>query len=244
MRDPDAVRDLLKVLVVDDEPLARERLVRMLARVEAVTVVGEAGNARAALARMATETPDVVLLDIEMPGMDGLELAATPGVPPIVFTTAHVQHAASAFELDAVDFLTKPVRAERLAVALDRARRRLAEGPTVGARAPARALAVHEAATLRFVDPSRVTVFRSRDKYTEFFLDGAELLVRESLDALETRLGDAFLRAHRAALVRADAVRELSTKDGALVARLSDGQSVEVSRRAAPNVRRALGVRR
>ena len=129
MRDPDAARDTLRVLVVDDESLARERLARLLGRIEGVTLAGEAESSRTALAQMVAVAPDVVLLDVEMPGMDGLELAATPGIPPIIFTTAHVQHAASAFELDAVDFLPKPVRAERLEQALERARRRIANGP-------------------------------------------------------------------------------------------------------------------
>ena len=244
MRDPSAARDVLKLLVVDDEQLARERLVRLLERVEGVTVAGQAENARTALACIAALAPDLVMLDIEMPGMDGLELAATPGIPPIVFTTAHVHHAASAFEVDAVDFLPKPVRAERLEKAIERARKRIASGPRAS-RAPARTLAVHEAGAIRFVDTSGVVVFRASDKYTVFTLGGEEQLVRESLDALEVRLGDAFVRVHRSALLRRDAVRELAQDDdGMLVARLSNGESVEVSRRAAPNLRRALGVRK
>ncbi len=244
MRNPSAAGDLLKVLVVDDEPLARERLSRVLERVGGVTVAGEAANAREALAQIATLSPDVVLLDVEMPGMNGLELAATPGIPPIIFTTAHVHFAADAFDLDAVDFLTKPVRAERLERALDRARGRLASGPATPPRTPARTLAVHEGGTILFVDPTTVAVFRARDKYTDFVLDGKELLVRESLDTLEARLGGAFVRVHRSALVRLDAIRELATNDGALAARLADGTVVEVSRRAAPIVRRKMTARR
>ena len=245
MRDPSAARDVLKVLVVDDEPLARERLARLLERVPNVELAGEAGSAREALEKIATLAPDVLLLDVEMPGMDGLELAATPGIPPVVFTTAHVQFAADAFDLDAIDFLPKPVRVERLERALERARRRIAGGPDARSRVPAKSLAVHEAGTIRFVDAAAVALFRARDKYTEFVLDGKELLVRESLDALEGRLGDAFVRAHRSALVRRDAVRELTqSKDGTLVARVEGGATVEVSRRAAPNLRRALGVRK
>ncbi len=233
----------MKVLVVDDELLARERLARMLERIAGVTMAGEAENARVALARIATLAPDVVLLDVEMPGMNGLELAAMPGMPAIIFTTAHVQFATNAFDLDAVDFLPKPVRAERLERALERARRRIASG-TTSPRVPARTLAVHEAGTIRFVDTDVVDVFRARDKYTELAVDGKDLLLRESLDALETRLGDAFVRVHRSALVRRDAIRELVTRGGVLAARLADGSHVEVSRRAAPNLRRALGVRK
>jgi DNA-binding LytR/AlgR family response regulator len=243
VRDPSAA-DVLSVLVVDDEPLARERLARMLERVSGVKLVGEASNAEEALERVATLSPDLLLLDVEMPGMNGLELAATPGIPPIVFTTAHVHFAADAFDLEAVDFLTKPVRADRLERALDRARRRIASGLGSTSRAPARSLAVHEAGTIRFVDAAKVDVFRARDKYTELVVDGRELLLRESLDALEARLGDAFVRAHRSALVRLDAIRELVKGDGTLAARLADGSHVEVSRRAASTVRRALGVRK
>lgn len=137
------------------------------------------------------------------------------------------------------------MRAERLERALERARRRIASAPTEATGAPARTLAVHEAGTIRFVDPANVDVFRARDKYTELVVDGRELLLRESLDALELRLGEGFIRVHRATLVKRDSIRELATgKDGALAARLADGTSVEVSRRAAPIVRRALGVRK
>jgi two-component system response regulator AlgR len=235
---------LLNVLVVDDEPLARARLARVLERIDGVACAGVAENAEIALQRMATLLPDVVLLDIEMPGMDGLELAATPGIPPVIFTTAHVEFATDAFDLDAVDFLAKPVREDRLARALERARRRIALGGATAARTPASRLAVHEAGTIRFVDPRSVVVFRARDKYTEFSVDGKELLVRESLDRLEARLADAgFVRVHRSVLLRQDAVRALAPEKGVLVARLADGTTVEVSRRAAPHLRRALGVR-
>jgi DNA-binding LytR/AlgR family response regulator len=244
VRDPRAASALLRLLVVDDEPLARERLVRLIAGIEGATLAGEAENARAALAQIAKLLPDVLLLDVEMPGMNGLALAATPGIPPIIFTTAHVNLAAEAFDVDAVDFLSKPVRAERLERALERARRRIAAG-AAHARAPAQSLAVHDAGTIQFVDPTSVPIFRARDKYTEFTRDGEELLVRESLDGLEARLGDRFVRVHRAALVRRDAIRELAhAKDGMLVVLLVDGTSVAVSRRAAPRLRRSLGVRK
>ena len=231
----------MRVLVVDDEPLARARLLRLLERIPGVECAGEASSGTAALAQIAALLPDVVLLDIEMPGLDGLELAATPGVPPIIFTTGHVHHAAEAFDLDAVDFLTKPVRQDRLERAFERVRRRTGAVTS----APARKIAVHDGRTVRLVDPAQVVAFRARDKYVDFTLDGAELLLRESLDTLEARLqGAGFVRVHRAALVRSDAIRALVQEEARLVARLADGTNVEVSRRHAPTLRRIVGLRR
>jgi DNA-binding LytR/AlgR family response regulator len=238
----------MRVLVVDDEALARARLIRMLGAMPDVEVVGEAGNGAEALARVADCAPELVLLDIEMPGIDGLAFAEArkDGAPAVVFTTAHVQFAADAFDLDAVDYLIKPVRMERLERALQRVRTRLG--------APARAdhgpgdeayrLVVQGATSARFADARRVAVFRADEKYTMFELDGEEHLLRESLDALEHRLAPlGFLRVHRGALVRRDAIVE-ATRDGASLAlRLASGEQVEVSRRAAPEVRRRLGLR-
>ncbi len=242
MRNSDAATDpRLKVLVVDDEPLARARLLRLLEKVEDVCVVGEAANGDEALAAIARTLPDVLLLDVEMPGLGGLELARTAGIPPVIFTTAHVRFAAEAFDVDAVDFLAKPVRHERLVIAIDKARRRIGKV----SRAPAHRLAVHDGGTVRFVDPREIAVFRARDKYTDFSHEGRELLVRESLDGLEARLaGAGFVRAHRSALVRSDAIRALTSDGDALVLRLVDGSTVPVSRRAAPELRRLLGLRK
>lgn len=238
----------MRVLIVDDEPLARARLMRMLGSVPDVEVVGEAGNGAEALVRVADCAPDLVLLDIEMPGFDGLAFAEArkDATPAVVFTTAHAQFAADAFDLDAVDYLIKPVRQERLERALQRVRTRLGvpAGPGRGPDGEAYRLVVHGAASARFADARRVTVFRAEEKYTRFELDGEEHLLRESLDALERRLEPlGFLRVHRGALVRRDAIVE-ATRDGASLAlRLASDERVEVSRRAAPEVRRRLGLR-
>ena len=231
----------MKILVVDDEQLARARLIRMLANVTDAVVVGEADSGKTALAQIAKLKPDVVLLDVEMPGFDGLALAETPGLPPIIFTTAHVQFAADAFDLDAVDYLVKPVRQDRLERALERVHRRTVKQPPSANHQ----LAVHGAGEVRFVDARRVSAFRAIDKYTEFTLDGEELLVRESLDTLEERLVElGFFRVHRAGLVRLDAVVGLEHEETTLVVRLTDGAQVEVSRRQAAELRRLLGLRR
>jgi DNA-binding LytR/AlgR family response regulator len=231
----------MRILVVDDERLARGRLLRMLARVPDAKVVGEAENGRTALVEIAKLKPDLILLDVDMPGLDGLALAERPGLPPIIFTTAHVRFAADAFDIEAVDFLVKPIRQERLERALERIRRRA--GPA--AASPAHQLTVHGAGSVRFVDARQVTAFRALDKYTGFTIDGEELLVRESLDALAERLADlGFIRVHRAAVVRQDAIAELASEGGVLVAKLTDGSSVEISQRQAPELRRLLGLRR
>jgi DNA-binding LytR/AlgR family response regulator len=227
--------------VVDDEQLARGRLIRMLERIPDVTVVGEADSGATALAQIKQWKPSVVLLDIQMPGVDGLALAETPGMPPVIFTTAHVQFAADAFDLDAVDYLVKPVRQERLARALERVRRR--EGP-LEAPATAYQLAVHETGNVRFVDARQVIAFRALDKYTEVTLGQEKLLVRDSLDALLERFEDlGFVRIHRSALVRRDAIVELLSGADGLSVRLKDGSCVDVSHRQAAQLRRLLGLR-
>jgi DNA-binding LytR/AlgR family response regulator len=176
-----------------------------------------------------------------MPGIDGLALAETPDLPPIIFTTAHVQFAADAFDLDAVDYLVKPVRQDRLVRALDRVRRR--EGPSEQPLA-AHQLAVHEVGNVRFVDARKVVAFRALDKYTEVAIGEDRLLIRESLDALLERFeGLGFVRIHRSALVRRDAIVQLVSDANGLSVRLTDGSSVEVSQRQAAELRRRLGLR-
>ncbi len=229
----------LKILVVDDEAPARGRLIRMLEKIPDTQVIGEAVNGSTALSQIALLKPDVVLLDVEMPGIDGLAVAEHKGLPPIIFTTAHVHFAADAFDLEAVDYLVKPVRQERLERALDRVRRRTPEKPS------SVVLTVHDAKGARFVDSSRVVAFRALDKYTEFTLENEALLVRESLDALEERLAPlGFIRVHRAGLVRKDAVVGLEREGSGWIVKLNDGTAAEVSRRQAPELRRLLGLRK
>lgn len=227
----------MRVLVVDDEPIARARIVRLLRRLEDVEVVGEAENGQEALRLAAELAPDVMLLDVEMPGLDGLAVAETPGVPPVVFTTAHREHAVHAFDADAVDYLLKPIQEERLARALERVRERASRVPAEPWR-----LIVTDGSLKRFVDARQVDCFTSDQKYVVFRLDGEELITRESLDALEARLAPlGFLRASRGALVRRDAIRAWDAAGGGTLV-LDGGERVPVSRRAAPVIRAALGI--
>ncbi len=235
----------MRVLVVDDESLARARLIRMLARIDGVEVVGEAESGHEAL-RMADElAPDLMLLDIDMPGgLDGLGVAEHPGLPPIVFTTAHAQYALEAFEADAHDYLLKPVSKERLARAIEKVRARAAVAPAEALEAgdePWR-LVVTDGTMRVFVDAREVSCFLADSKYVVFRWRGRELLLRESLDALEARLAPlGVLRPHRGALVRKDAVVAFDAAEGGTLV-LADDQRVPVSRRALAAVREALGI--
>jgi DNA-binding LytR/AlgR family response regulator len=245
----------LTVLVADDEALARSRLVRMLSRLPDVQVVAEAASGAEAIERSLEHEPQLLLLDIDMPGGDGFSVAEHIAAPFVVFTTAHAQYAALAFEANAVDYLLKPVVQERLERALERVRERLTARAAIQATRTIRQTAiepsaapeqivVHELGRMRFFDPRTVTRFHAEDKYTTFSMEGAEHLLRESLNALEQRLASVgFVRVHRSELVRLDAVRILEPDSGGALLHLSDGQRVTVSRRFLPALKQALGLR-
>ncbi|HZO11896.1 MAG TPA: response regulator transcription factor, partial [Polyangiaceae bacterium] len=196
--------------MVDDEPVARRRLCRMLAEIPDVVVVGEADNGLDALAEIDRTLPDAVLLDIRMPGLDGLAVAKSrASLPPIIFTTAHDQHAVAAFEACAVDYLLKPVQRQRLERALARARLERGEHARVmkllgelldNQRGNEARVVAREGDTLRVFDASRIPRFYASDKYSVFCSEGREYLLEESLNNLEERLSD-FVRVHRGELV-------------------------------------------
>lgn len=226
----------MKVLVVDDEPPARARLVRLLGELGHHDVA-QAEHADAA--RPLLRQVDVVLLDVNMPGLDGLSLAAMERMAAVVFVTGDPAHAARAFDVEAADFVTKPVTKERLARALSRATRR-AVIPTEAD--PAVRLRVIDGATERYVDARQVDWFRAEQKYVAFTLGGRELLVRDALDELGTRLGEAFVRVHRAHLVRLSAITALDGAGEPAVV-LASGARVPVSRRSIAELRQRLAPR-
>jgi two-component system LytT family response regulator len=242
----------MNVLIVDDEPLARDWLIRLLERMPDVQVLGEATDGAQAVAQAKRLRPDVVLLDIHIPGLNGLEVARSLEDVPFVFTTAHGRYAVEAFELEACDYLLKPIGHAQLATALARARRRrvlheLLRKDDVAAAAltpEAGTLIVRERGVMRIIDARRVTRFRAQDKYTSFRLDGEEFFVRDALDSLEQRLVPlGFLRVHRAELVRRTAILGMTSEPGGGVAlQLADGQVVAVSRRYQAATRRWLGI--
>lgn len=229
----------MKVLVVDDEPVARQRIERLLLQIDPAHDVRQAGSAKEALTAIGTDAPDVLLLDVEMPGVDGLSLAALPTLPPVVFVTAHADRALAAFEVGAIDYLVKPVARERLVEALGRVR---ARGATGQPESEPWRLTVTDGSLRRFVDAREVDCFHADAKYVRFRVAGREHLLRESLDALEARLAShGFVRAHRGALVRRSAVEAFDQADGGTLV-LASGERVPVSRRCLPTVRAALGL--
>lgn len=192
------------VLIVDDEPLARQRLARLLQEHGDFSAVGEAGHGDAALAYLNTQAVDVVLLDIQMPGRNGLEVAAQiqqlKQPPLIIFCTAFEQHALAAFGVDAVDYLLKPVRPEDLSRALNRVKERLFG--RVAHTEPARThISAQTHKGLELIALVDIYACLAEQKYVTVLHAGGETLIDESLKQLEEQFPDLFIRAHRNALV-------------------------------------------
>ena len=198
----------LKVLIVDDESPARERLRSMLAEIADIEVIGEAANGHEALTATSNLNPDVVLLDVRMPGMDGLEAARHLNVleepPAVIFTTAYDQYAVQAFEAHAVGYMLKPVRREQLAASLVRAGR-LTRAQLQKLASGAEARRTHIAARLReglkLIPIEEVQYFLADQKYTTVHHLKGEDLIEDSLRLLEREFSAAFARIHRNALV-------------------------------------------
>jgi len=239
---------MLRVLVVDDEAPARERLCEQLRDLPGVEVCGVAANGREALAAASRAPPNVVLLDIRMPEMDGLEaarhLARLSEPPAVVFTTAYGDHALEAFEADALAYLLKPVRREKLLHALERAaaltNRQLAR--IAGSAGPRRHISALVGGNVRLVPIEAVRCFTADQKYVSVLWPEGEVLIEESLKSLEAELGDAVLRVHRNALVARRHVTGLVRDEAGnwLVTIAGLERGVPVSRRLLASVRRRL----
>jgi two-component system LytT family response regulator len=240
----------LRVLVADDEAIARKRLVRLLGALPDVVLAGECADGEQVLAAVRGGQVDVVLLDIQMPELSGLEaLQLFPaGGPLVIFCTAHAAHAVSAFDVGAVDYVLKPIDGGRLRKALDRARQRLATANPDPAEPPAASvdrLALPTRNGIVLVDPRDVTHAQLADELVTVYASGQAYLSALSLQEIEARLPPpAFVRVHRRALVNLKhIVRLLPNEVGGFVAETSGGHSVEVSRQAARDLRKLLGLR-
>lgn len=213
----------LRILIVDDEAPARTRLRDLLADIAAevpACVVAEAADGVEALERLKETEADVALVDIRMPRMDGIELAQhlvrLPRPPAVIFATAYDQYAVQAFDLSAVDYLLKPVRAARLADALRKASRAPATGEALRRLAPAgrRQLRCHERGGVLLVPVAEVLYFKADRKYVTARTKEREFLLEESLAHLEQEFAGAFLRIHRNCIVARDAVAGFAREHG------------------------------
>lgn len=232
----------LSCLVVDDEPLAAERLAGMISAIPDCKVVAMAGNAEQAFALIVKLRPDLVLLDITMPGENGLDLAKrlqnTEHPPAVVFCTAYDAHALKAFEAQAIDYLLKPVRAERLAESIERVRRlKPIAGPQINVT-PA-FVAASIGGVIRRIDMEDIYYLQADDKYTFAHHRGGEHILDSSLKELEVQFNGRLLRIHRNCLVNPSQLTELRRdQDGHVWAILkSVDRPLEVSRRCAGDLK-------
>lgn len=239
----------LKTLIVDDEPPARARLASLLAEIDGVQLVGEGANGREALELTMDLSPDVVLLDVRMPDMDGLEAArriATMSEPPaVIFTTAYDEYALNAFEAQAAGYLLKPIRKDKLEAALGaclrltRPQLARAESETT---APARRrshVPVRRRDGIRLIPLAEVRCFIADQKYTTVRHEGGDDLIEDSLRLLEEEFPGSFVRIHRSALVSAQHLERIERDpDGQYFVRLRGlPDRLAVSRRMASDLR-------
>ncbi len=245
----------MKILIVDDEALARDRLSQILDDSDEHDVVGEAGNGEQALEIARKSAPDVVLLDIRMPGMNGIETAhhlnSFESPPAIIFTTAYDEYAIEAFDTRAVGYLLKPVRRERLDRALEQAARltniTLSEiAKQSGISDLRKHVCAHTKGELKLIPVRDVICFRADQKYVRVKHRNGEDLIDDSLNHLEQEFADEFVRIHRNALVAVRQIDRLKkTADGQILVTLRESSQDEdsgliISRRHVANVRRRI----
>ncbi len=228
----------IATLIVDDERHARQRLARLLRDHRDIRVIGECENGAAALESIRRERPDLLLVDIEMPGLDGIELAERlpcDDLPIIVFVTAYDEHAIRAFDACALDYLLKPVSAERLAKTLGRVRAHLAARE---AAAPRRKAAPAEPAKFQvrtgqrtlFVAPEEIDWIEADGNYAVLHVGPRSHMLRATMATLETELPHNFLRTSRSAIVNLRRVKELQSAGDNHFAILPDNQRVPITR--------------
>jgi two-component system LytT family response regulator len=224
---------VIRVVIVDDEPIARRGIRQLLAPHKDIEVAGEARHGKEAVRMLKALGPDLVLLDVQMPELDGfavLRQLDPDNVPAVIFVTAYDSFAVRAFESHALDYLVKPVHEARFRDALERARVRLA-------RTPSRRIIVATNGFDLILDVAEIVRIEAEDYYAAIHTGGRRLLIRESLASLENRLDRAqFVRAHRSAIVNLAHVREV--RESAIV--LRDGTQLPVSRRRREQVADAI----
>jgi two-component system response regulator AlgR len=244
----------MKILIVDDEELARQRLEQLVSDIPGCQVIGHAQNGLEAFNLCARLMPDVILMDIRMPGMDGLQAARQINVlettPAIIFTTAYGEFALDAFEANAVDYLLKPIRKERLERALSKAKKISTHdldriSPPVSPEGARTEILCRVRGNLELIPVSEIFYFHADQKYVTIKYYGGEVLTEESLKSLEDEFGERFLRIHRSTLVASEFVVGLEKTGNSnfrVVLRHCD-DVLEVSRRHLPDIRKFLRAR-
>jgi two-component system, LytTR family, response regulator AlgR len=240
----------MNVLIVDDEHLARQRLRKMLSATSEHQIIGEAETGEDALRKTQTSNPDVVLMDIRMPGMDGIEAASyinrMDKPPAIIFTTAFSDHALNAFETHAIDYLLKPIKQSRLEAALDAAKRvnkaqlsQLRNDESDGTR---HKICVKSRGSLELIPLEEIIYFKADQKYVTLRTADQEYLIEESLKNLEDEFSQQFIRIHRNALVAQQMLHGLSKNNEghACISFNEIDDLLEVSRRHLPFIRKKI----
>jgi two-component system LytT family response regulator len=236
----------MRSLIVDDEPLARRELRRLLAEFSWIEIVGEAGDVTEAAARIEALAPELLFLDIQMPGGSGFDLLARlDPLPRVIFTTAYDHHAVQAFEVNALDYLLKPIETERLAMALAKVRSLQTE-PAADAppNAPLEQLFVRDGERCWFVPLREVSLFTAEGNYVRVLWSKARPLLGRPLQSLEQRLDPKrFFRANRRQVINLDFIESVELGvGGQLHVQLRDGPEVEISRRQARLFRTRMSV--
>ena len=232
----------MKAIIVDDERLARVELRRLLAEHPEIEIAGEARDGEEALRLVGTVHPDLIFLDVQMPGMTGFELLERlDQVPRVIFTTGYDQYAIKAFEVNALDYLMKPIAPARLAEALSRLR---PAGSMTGSRTRLDQVFVRDGERCWILRLEDVFLMESEGNYTRLYFGSEKPLIRRSLSALEQQLDPTrFFRANRRQIVNLRSVeRTVAGVGGALVVTLRGGLEVEISRRAAARLREAMSL--
>jgi two-component system LytT family response regulator len=236
----------MKSLIIDDEPLARRELRRLLAEFPWVEIVGEAGDVEEAAARIETLAPDLLFLDIQMPGGSGFDLLARlDHVPRVIFTTAYDHHAVHAFEVSALDYLLKPIEPQRLAVALTKARSLPDEqGAEVSANDILERLFVRDGVRCWFVPLREVSMLTAEGNYVRLSWGTERPLLGRPLHSLEQRLDPKrFFRANRRQIINVDFIENVELGvGGQLHVQLRGGSEVDISRRQARLFRMQMSV--
>ena len=235
----------MKAMIIDDEPLARRELGRLLLEFPWVEIVGEAGQIVEAAEKIETLTPELLFLDIQMPGGSGFDLLARlEHLPQVIFTTAHSEHAVRAFEVNALDYLLKPVEPERLAAALTRIKRAGdAQAPLAGA--PLEQLFVRDGPRCWFIPLREVRLLTADGNYVRLLWGKLQPLLGRPLTLLEQRLDPKhFFRANRSQIINLDFIEGVEVGvNGRLHVQLRDGgPEVEISRRQARRFRELTSV--